>query len=251
MYDFDHLSTPEKLFEKNEKNNLQIKIIKYSDRLLTENANEICPEFFKKTFKSAQHADDPDWVGYGEISMSPYDTAWIAMIPSKIYKETKSSKEFSLAFPQCLLWLLNNQDMQGSWTGSGAGAIVSGLAGLLALGLFRSHSGEFFETKLNDLGITIVQFITIFKKAKNYLQKTLNEVNLDNFDMVGFELIIPYLLSALARLEEPIVFDFPESERISQKSQRKLSLVSLDEIIILAKSQLITLTHSIEVSCEK
>ncbi|CAG8754665.1 17257_t:CDS:1, partial [Dentiscutata heterogama] len=111
--------------------------------------------FFKKPFKSFRHADDPDWIGYGDTSMSPYDTAWVAMIPSKIYKESKISKDFSLAFPQCFLWLLNNQDIHGSWAGSGAGGIVPGLAGLLSLGLFRSHSGEFFVTKLNDLGITI------------------------------------------------------------------------------------------------
>ncbi|CAG8768494.1 11731_t:CDS:2 [Gigaspora margarita] len=207
IYDFGHLSTLEKLLEKNETNQLQLKIIKYSDRLLSEHGNEICPKFFKKPFKSVRHADDPEWVGYGDVSMSPYDTAWVAMIPSKIYKETKSSKDFSLAFPQCFLWLLNNQDMHGSWTGSGAGSIVPGLAGLLALGLFRSHSGECFEAKLNDL--------------------------------------------ALARLEEPVVFDFPESERLLQKGQKKLSLIPLDEIITLAKSQPITLTHTIEVFCEK
>ncbi|CAG8804371.1 18543_t:CDS:1, partial [Dentiscutata erythropus] len=49
--------------------------------LLTEHGNEICPGFFKKPSKSFQHADDPDWIGYGDISMSPYDTAWVAMIP--------------------------------------------------------------------------------------------------------------------------------------------------------------------------
>ncbi|CAG8571277.1 4422_t:CDS:2 [Dentiscutata erythropus] len=205
------------LSEKNEKNQLRTKIIKYSDRLLTEHGNEICPEFFKNHFKSFQHADDPNWIGYGDISMSPYDTAWVAMIPSKIYKESKISKDFSLAFPQCFLWLLNNQDMHGSWAGNGAGGIVPGLAGLLALGLFRFHSGEFFEIKLNDLGITIVQYIAIFEKAKKFLQKALYEWNLDNFDTICFELIIPYHLTALAQLKEPIVFDFPESERILQE----------------------------------
>ncbi|CAG8453937.1 14947_t:CDS:2, partial [Dentiscutata heterogama] len=198
------------------------------------------------------HANDPDWIGYGDISMSPYDTAWVAMIPSKIYKESKISKDFSLAFPQCFLWFLNNQDIHGSWAGSGVSGIVPGLAGLLALGLFQTHSGEFFETKLNNLGITIVQFIATFEKAKNFLRKALNEWNLDNFDdMVCFELIIPYHLSALAQLKEPVVFDFPESERILQEGQRKMNLIPLDKIIFQAKSQPITLTHSIEVFCEK
>ncbi|CAG8519746.1 10352_t:CDS:2 [Dentiscutata heterogama] len=251
MFEFNLLSALKKLLQKNEKNQLRTKIIKYSDRLLTEHGNEICSEFFKKPFKSFTYADDPDWIGYGDISMSVYDTAWVAMIPSKIYKESNISKNFSLAFPQCFLWLLNNQDMHGSWAGSGSGGIVPGLAGLLALGLFRLHSGEFFEIKLNDLGITIEQFIATFEKAKKFLQKALNEWNLDNFDMICYELIIPYHLSALARLKEPVVFDFPESERILQEGQRKMSLIPLDKIIILAKSQPITLIHSIEVFCEK
>ncbi|KAF0433434.1 Ent-kaurene synthase [Gigaspora margarita] len=127
--------------------------------------------------------------------MSPCDTAWVAMIPNKFYKESKASKDFSLAFPQCFMWLFNNQDANGSWAGNDASSITPGLAGLLALGLFRSHSGDYFETKLNDLGITISSSL--------------------------------------------------------QESQRKLSLIPLDVIITLAKSQPITLTHSIEAFCEK
>ncbi|CAG8757275.1 7676_t:CDS:2, partial [Dentiscutata heterogama] len=52
-------------------------------------------------------------------------------------------------------------------------------------------------------------------------------------------------------LKEPVVFNFPESDRILQEGQRKMSLIPFDKIIILAKSQPITLTHSIEVFCEK
>ncbi|KAK1425273.1 hypothetical protein QVD17_20623 [Tagetes erecta] len=43
-----------------------------------------------------------------ELSVSSYDTAWVAMVPSPT-----SSK--SPCFPECLNWLINNQLNDGSW----------------------------------------------------------------------------------------------------------------------------------------
>ncbi|KAF5184196.1 Ent-kaur-16-ene synthase protein [Thalictrum thalictroides] len=43
-----------------------------------------------------------------EISVSSYDTAWVAMVPSK-------DSPGSPYFPQCINWLLENQHPDGSW----------------------------------------------------------------------------------------------------------------------------------------
>ena len=43
-----------------------------------------------------------------ELSVSSYDTAWVAMVPSP-----NSPK--SPCFPNCLNWLLDNQLDDGSW----------------------------------------------------------------------------------------------------------------------------------------
>ncbi|KAK7401598.1 hypothetical protein VNO78_13208 [Psophocarpus tetragonolobus] len=43
-----------------------------------------------------------------ELSVSSYDTAWVAMIPSPTSPHTPF-------FPQCLNWLLDNQLIDGSW----------------------------------------------------------------------------------------------------------------------------------------
>nr|AKP96362.1 ent-kaurene synthase [Grindelia hirsutula] len=43
-----------------------------------------------------------------ELSVSPYDTAWVAMVPSP--ESPKSPR-----FPQCLNWLMDNQLKDGSW----------------------------------------------------------------------------------------------------------------------------------------
>ncbi|CAH9085870.1 unnamed protein product [Cuscuta europaea] len=43
-----------------------------------------------------------------ELSVSPYDTAWVAMIPSSHSPEIPR-------FPECLDWVVSNQNQDGSW----------------------------------------------------------------------------------------------------------------------------------------
>lgn len=43
-----------------------------------------------------------------ELSVSSYDTAWVAMVPS-------SNSPNSPCFPECLNWLMDNQLGDGSW----------------------------------------------------------------------------------------------------------------------------------------
>ena len=43
-----------------------------------------------------------------ELSVSSYDTAWVALIPSP-------SSPDAPFFPECLNWLLENQLFDGSW----------------------------------------------------------------------------------------------------------------------------------------
>ncbi|XP_019083544.1 PREDICTED: ent-kaur-16-ene synthase, chloroplastic-like isoform X2 [Camelina sativa] len=44
-----------------------------------------------------------------ELSVSAYDTSWVAMVPSP------SSSQNAPLFPQCVKWLLENQHEDGSW----------------------------------------------------------------------------------------------------------------------------------------
>lgn len=46
--------------------------------------------------------------GKAEMSPSAYDTAWVAMVPSREYSERPG-------FPQCLDWIMENQNPDGSW----------------------------------------------------------------------------------------------------------------------------------------
>ncbi|CAI0409191.1 unnamed protein product [Linum tenue] len=45
-----------------------------------------------------------------ELSASPYDTAWVAMVPSPAAAASRAP-----SFPGCLSWILKNQHSDGSW----------------------------------------------------------------------------------------------------------------------------------------
>ncbi|CAG8812144.1 2869_t:CDS:2, partial [Dentiscutata erythropus] len=171
----------------NSSSNSTSKIINYTKRLLEEYADEIHSEFFESPEEPAKRTideyGDMTWTGYGDISMSAYDTAWLAMIPNKAYKESSVAEEFSLAFPKCFEWLISCQDEFGGWCNvRGAGAITPVLAGLLALCQFRTRSGAFFEQKLCEIGITIKQFYDVISRATEFARVTLNEWNVDDID---------------------------------------------------------------------
>ncbi|CAG8531390.1 5317_t:CDS:2 [Diversispora eburnea] len=236
----------------NSSSNSTSKIINYVKGLLEEHGNEIHSEFFKSPEEPAKltidEYGDSTWTGYGESSMSAYDTAWLAMVPNKAYKESAVAEEFSLAFPKCFKWLFDYQDEFGGWCNvRGAGAITPVLAGLSALCHFRTCSGAFFEQKLSEIGISIKQFYDVINKATEFARVTLNEWNINDIDLVGLEIIIPYHLNALKKSYPAIEFEFPEKQKLLKANERKLSLIPLEAIFKMAKMrQPISLIYSLE-----
>src|ERR1044071_5720230 len=70
--------------------------------------------------------------------------------------------------------------------------------------------------------------------------------------MVGFELVIPYHLNALEKLDPPVRFDFPDKARLLKENKRKMSLLPLEAIFALAaKKKPTTIIYSIEAFCDK
>lgn len=49
-------------------------------------------------------------ISNGKVEMSPsaYDTAWVAMVPSREFSGRPN-------FPECLDWIVENQNPDGSW----------------------------------------------------------------------------------------------------------------------------------------
>ncbi|KAJ8753007.1 hypothetical protein K2173_008742 [Erythroxylum novogranatense] len=51
-------------------------------------------------------------LGNVKLSTSPYDTAWVAMVPSRDEEKKKQSEPL---FPECLDWVIKHQQPDGSW----------------------------------------------------------------------------------------------------------------------------------------
>ncbi|KAJ8775360.1 hypothetical protein K2173_023125 [Erythroxylum novogranatense] len=54
----------------------------------------------------------PEVLGNVKLSTSPYDTAWVAMVPSRDEAKKKQSEPL---FPECLDWVMKHQQPDGSW----------------------------------------------------------------------------------------------------------------------------------------
>nr|CAG8485212.1 7867_t:CDS:2 [Entrophospora candida] len=229
----------------------QLKLINHAKKILNNHANSVWPNFYESPEEPAKRTmddiNDTEWIGYGKVSMSPYDTAWVAMVPSEKYKSTNLPKDFELAFPKCLKWFIYHQDDNGSWAGNGAKSVLPCLAGLLALGLFCSRSGDYLEEKLNNLELSLSQFNSVFEKSVNFLKITLSQWNIDEIDYVGFELTVPYMLNELEKLEPSVVFEFPDKERIIKEHSKKMNLIPIEALFALAaKRKPAAIIYSIE-----
>uniref|UniRef100_A0A0D9W9C2 Terpene synthase metal-binding domain-containing protein n=1 Tax=Leersia perrieri TaxID=77586 RepID=A0A0D9W9C2_9ORYZ len=68
-----------------------------------------------------------------DLSLSPYDTAWMAMVPLEAACIGDSPPSSSPRFPQCVEWILQNQHDDGSWRSVNKDVLSSTLACVLAL----------------------------------------------------------------------------------------------------------------------
>ncbi|XP_050370641.1 terpene synthase 6, chloroplastic-like isoform X2 [Argentina anserina] len=117
-----------------------------------------------------------------DLSVSSYDTAWVAMVPSP-----NSRKE--PFFPECVNWLLNNQLRNGSWGPLNShhlltkDALLSTLACILALK--RWNIGE----EHIDNGLHFIK--------SNLASATDNE----QLSPVGFNIIFPSMIQSALNLD--------------------------------------------------
>ncbi|KAI5069968.1 hypothetical protein GOP47_0014311 [Adiantum capillus-veneris] len=96
----------------------------------------------------------------GEISISPYDTAWIAMVPS--LDGSNSSQ-----FPKCINWIIDNQLPDGSWGDEknvflAYDRVSSTLACVIALKTWNIGHANVVK------GILMYAFYTNFEVATNF-----------------------------------------------------------------------------------
>ncbi|CAO1942098.1 unnamed protein product [Urochloa humidicola] len=147
-------------------------------------------------------------MGDGEISISPYDTAWVALV-KKVDSEGHCPQ-----FPSCIDWIARNQLPDGSWGDAFflvQDRIINTLACIIALKSWNVHHGR-------------------CKKGLSFIRKNMWRLPEDdkNWTLAGFETIFPTLLE----MAKDLGLDMPCDERtlreICAKRDLKLSKIPKD-----------------------
>ncbi|CAI8587494.1 unnamed protein product [Vicia faba] len=138
-----------------------------------------------------------------ELSISSYDTAFVAMIPS-------STSPHAPFFPQCLNWLLDNQLVDGSWGLPDRhpllknDAILSTLACILAL-----KQWGIGEDKMN--------------KGLHFIESNFTSINDDKqHHPIGFDILFPSLVEYAQTLGINLPIQATSLEAMIQKRDKEL-----------------------------
>lgn len=152
----------------------------------------------------------------GEMSSSAYDTAWAARVTDQGGKPL---------FPECIQWLLENQNPDGSWGSQVVNyhdRIISTLSAVMAL---KELNRQWCEHRI--------------QRGETYIWETIKKLELEKRKLVGSELLFPSLMEQA----ETMGLHLPYHIKIYQKEYHK-KLSKIDES--LWYSPLTTLSHSLE-----
>ncbi|KAI4349509.1 hypothetical protein L6164_010091 [Bauhinia variegata] len=158
----------------------------------------------------------------GEISISAYDTAWVALV-----KHIDGSDRPQ--FPECLEWIANNQLPDGSWGDSqlflAHDRIINTLACVVALKTWNIHPEK-------------------CEKGMKFFEENLSKLVDENDEHmpIGFEVAFPSLLDIAGSLGIQVPVDSPILKEIFAARDLKLKKIPKD---ILHKVPT-TLLHSLE-----
>ena len=126
-----------------------------------------------------------------------YDTAWIAML-----SKSKLDGRIEWVYPEAFQFLLDHQNLHGGWTAcdSKTDAILNTLASLLALKKHRSS----LRSNQKDIAASLDSRAS---RAVTYLRSQISDWEPETDAHVGFEILVPALLSMLEH--ENVNLQFP------------------------------------------
>ncbi|KAL9430942.1 hypothetical protein AB3S75_026186 [Citrus x aurantiifolia] len=158
----------------------------------------------------------------GEISVSAYDTAWVALV-----EDIQGSG--APQFPSSLHWIANSQLPDGSWGDhllfSAHDRLINTLACVVALKSWNIHHDKCHKGLL------------FFKENISKLE---NEN--DEHMPIGFEVAFPSLLEMARSLDIEVPYDSPVLQKIYDKRNLKLTRIPKD----IMHNVPTTLLHSLE-----
>ncbi|KAH6799651.1 hypothetical protein C2S51_036135 [Perilla frutescens var. frutescens] len=143
----------------------------------------------------------------GEISVSPYDTAWVALVED-------IGGGNGPQFPTSLEWISNNQLADGSWGGRKFfiyDRILNTLACVVALTAWKMHPHK-------------------CHKGLKFLRENIEKMENEDKEMmpVGFEVAFPSLIETAKKLGIQLPYDCVGMKNIYEKRDLKLSKIPMD-----------------------
>ncbi|KAI8549097.1 hypothetical protein RHMOL_Rhmol06G0000100 [Rhododendron molle] len=161
-------------------------------------------------------------MGDGQISISAYDTAWVALV-----EDIKGSG--TPQFPSCLEWIASNQLQDGSWGDSSIfeahDRIINTLGCVIALRSWNVHPDK------SEKGLT-------------FIKENLNKLEDEDAEHmpIGFEIAFPSLIETARKLDIQVPDDSPVLQEIYARKNLKLTRIPRD---VMHKVPT-TLLHSLE-----
>jgi len=120
----------------------------------------------------------------GTLSPTTYDTAWVAQLPDP-------ARPTHARFPQTISWLVDHQHADGSWGATSPyppDRLLSSLAALCAL---KRHGHREVDMQAMERGVRSIW-------------RLFSELQLARTELVGFELLLPALVSQCEALDIPL-----------------------------------------------
>lgn len=163
-------------------------------------------------------------------TLAIYDTAWVSMIVKMVNNEP------CWAFPESFQFILEEQESDGGWNRSKISddGILNTLAALLAMKRHEKSTNVAVHTTDTDLPARL-------SKATIYLEKKLQQWNVGASVHVGFEILVPTLLTMLE--QEQLIFEFPQKQTLMRLNAEKLRHCDPS---MLYGNEKHTLLHSLE-----
>ncbi|KAK4364805.1 hypothetical protein RND71_016163 [Anisodus tanguticus] len=157
----------------------------------------------------------------GISSVSPYDTAWVALI-----KDTNGNDRPQ--FPSCLQWIVDNQLSDGSWGEEAVFCIydrlLNTIASVVALTIWNTTSEK------RNKGVLFI---------KENICK-LETANVENMTC-GFEIVFPALLDKAQHLDIDIPYDVPVLKNICARREMKFKRIPKDDVHTIPTTLLFSL----------
>ncbi|KAK1138447.1 hypothetical protein N8T08_002503 [Aspergillus melleus] len=176
-----------------------------------------------------------DKSGFGDFSITFYDTAWLSMITKP---DTTGSDQWT--FPESFTFVLHHQREDGSWgaCSSPVDEILNTLACLLSL---LAHKASIGDEHYGSWKEETIVYDARISRAITFLSKALKQWDVGATVHVGFEILVPSLLSQLA--QQGIDIDFPGKSMLMELHAHKMARFVPE--MVTGKHQT-TLLHSLE-----